>query len=481
MSKLYFSSSDSLFKILEKIKVSPETSLNLEIPPDNIFWQSQINKELLEKIAQKQGKSLIWEKEEKEDVNVTSVPIPPGTSAVPPLKKSKRKWFKVSLIVFLVFTLFIVGGVAFVYYYLPKATIFLEVEEKTLERTEEVFLIPDLTKLDLVQAKLPGKKLSVTETEEESFAATGQETVGEKATGIVSLQNWTDSSIIFMVSTKLTVSSNQTGSGLGFVTTQEVSVPAQILSTPEPGKKLYEAGVANVKIEAEKFGEEYNLLADTQFSVNGKDPTSVVASNTQALTGGTTRQITVVSPDDLARSKKQLSGKLFAQGKIDLESKLLGDQKLVLELLENQIIEEVASAVLGEQVDKFSLKTTTQSLGLTYSESELREIILSKLKDLIPEGYRISGEEKAILIQNAQKENEGAKLMVKIKTLVIPDLNLDELKTKLLGKAPSAAIEILSQEKQILSFQIQTWPLLPKFMQILPHQVERLTIQIEAQ
>src|SRR3989338_5003136 len=109
-------------------------------------------------------------------------------------------------------------------------------------------------------------------------------------------------------------------SNLKFVLESEVKIASATgdASSPLPS-------TAKVSVVAEEIGEEYNLTANTKFTIEGKSK-NLLAKNDSALTGGSKKQIQTVAKKDqedlldtiLNKAKKEtpsikaLSGEIVA-------------------------------------------------------------------------------------------------------------------------------------------------------------------------
>jgi len=488
--------------ILNRVRESSDSELTLFIPQDSIFYQNQVNKKVLQKIAGEVGKTIKFGNEEEVrekhvdgfPPSLPSSPSQPTESASgrPPTsppqpqttnhKPQTRFNLKLIVILISIFALFAAGAVAFTLLYLPKATIILFVEEKMLQKEETIEISPDITEIAFAEKKIPGKVLSVTEEEKKNFSATGTKIVGEKAKGKVTLQNWTDEETLLQAGTKITVVKGDEGEGLSFFLNSGVSVPAQTFSVPSPGRKLYEAGLAKIDVAAEDIGEKYNLSATTNFSIEGFAYKEFSAINETAFSGGLTREVIVVSEEDLSKAQDELKAKLLAKAQEDLKSKVLGDQKILPEVIAGDVLGANFSHEIGDETGNFELSLKTQSTATAYSESKLKELGAKILQESVPEGYQISSEDLGVAIDSVERQAGGdISLTGTFKTLVIPAFSEHSLIAELSGKRTVLAGRILDELPNIKGYKISFWPKIPTFLQILPLRSERISIEVETE
>lgn len=487
MQTLYFEKNDRLDTIISRIRETADPELVLSIPEGALVRQSLTNLKLIQRIASEIGKNVQLEKTTASPPK--PLPSPPSEEpethhkkATAPKTISSHRSSKQKIVI-LVMTLLSASfllAFAFMILYLPKAKVTLLVEEKILEKEATFSVDPNSTEVDPAQRKIPGRELSVENEETRQFAATGTKTVGEKAQGIVILQNWTNEPLFLKRDTALTVEPDQEGSNSTFVLSEDANVPAQTLSVPSPGQKLYAAGQTKVQVEATQFGEEYNLAASTNFSVENFNFSELSALNETAFTGGSTREIVVISEEDQEQAKEQLTDQLSAQGQQGLTSKLLGDQKLLDSVVRGEVLGATFSHTVGDETNHFSLTLRTKTQATVYSESQVKKLISQLLQESVPSGFKLSSEELGFNTQTVTSDkNRILTFSGNMKALVIPDFNQDQLKEKLRAKSPRRATEILNEIPHLVGYRVTFWPPLPTFLQILPWRAEHLTIEVQ--
>lgn len=486
MQTLYFDSNDNLDTILTRILNSQERELKLEIPKESVVYQNYTNVKIIKQIATNTKKNveingLELKPKTKEETEIEGKKETPDVRPVKKLKSKKRFFRPKLLVIFFTFVVVLLTALfSFICFYLPRAQITLFVKEKSLEKENQVLVSPEITEVSVENFKIPGKVIKVEEEETESSAATGKATLGEKASGKITIQNWMDQKIVIQAGTQIKVEPAQEGAGLIFTLDSDILVPAQTFSIPTPGQKLYEAGQAEAAVTAQDIGEAHNLGKGLSFSITNYEFSNVSATNSSNFTGGSTREATVISQEDQNNARSQLSNKLFAKGKQDLETKLLGDQKLLENAIKNTILSTQSSHNIGEEVSDFEITIKTESRAIIYSESHLKNLLSKALETSIPEGFKLSSEQISLSAEVLEiKESDELVLLGKIKVLLIPDFQTEEIAKKLLGKRPQEAQDILKNTPELAGFEINLWPRLPEFLRVLPYRKERLHFKIE--
>jgi hypothetical protein len=153
------------------------------------------------------------------------------------------------------------------------------------------------------------------QTVSQSFSATGQKDVGEKATGKVKLSKLTAAPATVPAGSKLTSSG-----GLVFVTNEDAVIPASTPCFPS-----FCAQSVNVNVAALESGTKYNGANGNLSGAPGGASASFVGSSS----GGTTQVVKVVTQSDVDKAKEALNQQDTNAVKEEL-TKALGNDVTVL-------------------------------------------------------------------------------------------------------------------------------------------------------
>ena len=123
------------------------------------------------------------------------------------------------------------------------------------------------------------------------------------------------------------------------------SASGDVFSGTTPGK-------ANAEITAKKIGQEYNLPSNTKFTVGNSS--SIAAKNDEAFSGGTKKEVTVVSADDISKLRSELPKSLEAKAKENLTSKISEDQVLLSVLISKEIVKEDFSKKKDDEANELN-------------------------------------------------------------------------------------------------------------------------------
>ncbi len=357
-----------------------------------------------------------------------------------------------------------------VWWYWPSAEIILAVKSQPLEKSLLVNIDPALAAIDVQSQTLPGRPLKKTISGEKTTAVTGAKIVGERASGKVIIYNRTTKAKVFTAGTQVLGPG-----GLKFTLSGEVSVASASAGpdyTSLPGK-------AEVKIEAVDIGTESNLASGTEFSFAVLSRSDFVARNEEALSGGTSREITVVAKTDQDALLAGLSEESKSKAVAELSDLAPAGQKVIPESLTTAVLEKNFDHEVGQEATELKLALKSEFSILTYDPQELKNLIEDKIKELIPAGfeYRDQGEAMAFSLKNVTKDGVAI-FNLDIKTQLIPQLDLGNIGKNIAGKRPDWVQQYFTNQPEIEGAAIKIRPAWLGPLATLPHVVKKIKIEI---
>ena len=372
--------------------------------------------------------------------------------------KKPRNWK-----IFVVSSIAVLVGLAFLAIFLPKVTITLAVKGEPFEKSVTVGIDTAISKSVVSPAQIPGRQLDVLQESQKEYDATGTKDIGQKATGDVTLYNETGVAQGVASGTTLVASG-----GLKFITRESVEIPAGKL---DAGGDII-AGSVKVRIEAELAGDKYNLGA-SNYSVSGFS--SKVNGRGSGMSGGSTKQVKVVSQQDLDNAKNSLHDEL-----LNLAKKQLNDKKgkdMIMEgALSDEIVDSSANKKVGDEMDKFKYFMKIKIVTIGFSQVDFKQVLIENLRKDIPENKDIilSSNDKietTLFEQNiAQgKINISGKLITKL----VPKIQYDSIKKEIRGRTKARATQIFANSSgEINQIEIKTNPSWWKLMPVLEKKIE---------
>lgn len=508
---LYLEPDEEITSIIDKLKETPASSVALVVPKMATIFQSLVNLKLLKKEAEVLNKKIALVTSDSVGHNLASqvgIPVfkdvntptplsapprqtPPSdeiieidlslknaprpkvavhhfqeeVSAAPSpqkeipkpqtagrrftLRKISPKFWAALILVLLI--------LAAVYLLLPRTTVVLGVKTSPLEEQVEVNVDSGFKDENLELSILPGTYSQLEDKIEKKVSSSGKKNVGEKASGEITVSNKTGNAVKISQSSRF-----QSTGGLIFLSNAEISVPAATASVDSEGNVRVNPGQATAKVTAENSGEKYNLDPQkfTILDIDQSKRDNIFGQSQNKFSGGTTREITVVSKDDLENAKKELSDTLFQKLKEEIQKKV-GKKRLLDDASSFELLEFSADSKENSEKSEFTAQAKGKLKTLSFLEEDFRKLIVSLLQKKLPaDRMLLLQNEDEIIITVSQKEEDLSKmkLSAKIKTRSGPKLSEDSLKTEISGKKIALAQQTLENKPEIETAKITIAP-----------------------
>lgn len=362
------------------------------------------------------------------------------------------------------FLLFVLGFLA--WWFLPKSEITVYVSPKRLEETYDLKVRVDGA-TDYSQRVLRGVEIKEKVEGEKTKDTTGTKTVGDKAKGEV---------IIYRVGGEITLDAGTilTGPGsLRFSLDNEVKVASGSASTP---------GTTKVGVTAEDIGAQYNLASGGAFSVGNYSTVDMEAKNEAAFSGGSSREIRAVSEEDLDVLEKDLEDELKERAKELVKSDLGEDEYFLEESLSATSSAKTFSAKVGDEAESLKLFLTIEVVGLKVSKKEIGELSVEVLKDKVPQGFSLRGEQIDYSLEPKRIKDDEYEFEVRVSANLLPGVDTNEVIQQIKGRSFEAAQEYMkTQVPGFVRAEIKTSLTLPGKLKTLPHMAKNIDIEVAAE
>lgn len=366
------------------------------------------------------------------------------------------------------FAVLLVVAMGAAWFYFSTADIVIYIAPKSLGESEAIVLDQNITSPDPDNFTFPARSVTTEVTSEKSKPATGSKTVGDAAKGKVTIRNGTASEVEFESGTTL-VGPNS----LEFTLDEAVTVP-EASSPSSPGE-------VSVGVTASQIGEGYNLASGESFSVDNYPKSEVDAVSDGEITGGTSREATVVSESDIDILTEELTSELEDQASTQLEAEANG-ARFVSEAVTYDVIDESFSVQAGEEANEVRLTMTMAAEGIVLPEEQVRELSELILKDQVPQGFSLRSEQVVTQFDLIDETGEGTwELDVNLTANLLPSINVDEVKKEVAGKHPQNVEKYLSSIPGYVRATIIRRPKLPGFLGNLPRRLKNISIEIKAE
>ena len=317
------------------------------------------------------------------------------------------------------FVLFMVWAIWFA----PHATVIITAKTTTSTVDKSITLKQD-ARVDAANSIVKSLRQEQKKELSVDFTPTGKKKVGEKASGTMHLVRTSVSSLTLTIPAGTSFSSGD----YTFVSTEPASLSGTSIG---PGGVIQ--SVATVKVQATQVGSEYNL-SSRSYSSN----VSGFSAAGTAMSGGSSREVTVVSADDVAKAKV----KLDAQKDASLQSAvkaLFPSSSIVI----NESYQEARSnptpsvAVDHEASGTVQLKTTVTASMQGIDRSDMKQFLEDTLKKEIgsKKNQKIynDGSNEVKFAQYSERNN-AAQVRLTANAKIGPEIDEHKVKEQVKGR-----------------------------------------------
>lgn len=383
-----------------------------------------------------------------------------------PLKVISNLHFRKRMILLPTVLLLFIGIILW-YFMSLKAIVTLHMQPKRIQETVAITLRAD-TSNDLSQKILSAKVIEASLDGSVSTNATGKKEVGDKAKGVITLYNSSNTKKTVPAGTVL-ISSND----LEFVTDKE-TVVASASGDIFSGIK---SGTSQVGVTAKNIGTEYNLPSNTKFTIPGTS--SLAGKNDNAFSGGTKKEVTVVAKKDIDTLTANLAKDLEGRARNVIKDKVSSDRAILPIFTNITISKKSVDNDIGEEAKKVTMTGTVLFRTLEYSTSDLNELAKSALKGRYSQDLAISEKGISARLENINVTKDEVTASLVMNAALLPKLDKNTLVQELTGKSFDDAKKYLTTIPQIRSADIVLSPNIPFLPKLLPRRSSNITVVLQ--
>jgi hypothetical protein len=345
----------------------------------------------------------------------------------------------------------IFGGIAaiflfswFIYWTVPHATVTVLESPKSINDSEQITIDPTATVVDAQNKIIPGAKQQQSVSEDKTMAVTGKKNVGDPAKGSVTIYNKTLSGKSLSKGTALTAGS------LEFTLDGDTSVAS---ASEDLGGRTY--GKVTAAITASQIGANSNMPANTTFTIKGFSSDEMTANNPQALTGGTSKEVTVVSRADYDALVAAAQKDLVDQAKHGLTASVGGTAKLIEDTIATAVTEKSFAQELDQEATQLSGKVTLTISGISYNDDDIKTLLAAFIAKDIPQGFTLSESRTQVSLTNVKVVKNGKiTATATIKSDAVPTVDVAVIRKNLAGKTISDATAYLRAMPGIAGMEV---------------------------
>ena len=320
------------------------------------------------------------------------------------------------------------------YYFIPRATVTVLVLPTTQSETAIITVDPNATIVDSSTKIIPGQTQELSLSSKKTIPVTGKKNVGDPAKGVVTLYNKLTQERTLKKGTVLTAK------GISFSLDEEVKIASasESIGSITFGKK-------DAAITAINIGTEGNIAASSEFSVKDISPTSVSGRNDAALSGGVSREVTVVSRADYDGAVKTLTDEIVSKAKAQLLAEA-GGNRLIEQTIKTKVTDKQFDKELDQEAKELSGNLTASVSGIVIRDEDIKSLLVALITPKVPAGYTLESGKTEVSVGVAQVKKDG-KITVSatVSAVALPIISKEELQKILAGKAvPDALLYLKS-------------------------------------
>ena len=359
----------------------------------------------------------------------------------------------------------IFGLIFFFFTFSTKAEITLILTPKIEEKTTEATFSPG-GETNIEEGILASNVVSVQEEGSTSTPATGKKDVGTNAKGTVTVFNISDNPISLTSGTEI-----EAPNGLIFTLDGSVKIASGSSDPLNP-----KSSTADVNVSAEDIGQEYNLPSGTKFSIGNNN--SLAAKNDKAFSGGTKKNVTVVSKKDIEKVKNELPKSLSDKAKSDLLTRITDDKNVITDFVDTSLSGEKFSKKEGDETNQLSLSATVSFDFLTYNKEDVQKLAIQIFNNTQSVIDKNNIEVGANNIKTLKNNDVSADITIKAK--LFPKIDTSNLSKSLAGQPINKAKNRLENIENVESVNIKITPNIPFLSSSLPKNSNNIVLKISS-
>lgn len=348
--------------------------------------------------------------------------------------------------------LILILAMGFFYLYYLKAVVILAMSSEPLEKNIDILVDSNITKLDIDRSAISGELQETEKESKQTFSATGTKDVGEKATGTLKVTNPTGDQQIISSGTEFKSADN-----LSFLATESITIPKATASVDSLGNVVKVSGTANIKVQAKEAGENYNV-SPTSFVIMGNS--RITAENITALSGGSSRKVTIISDEDVSKAKDALLLQLQEDNKNELIKKA-NQQVIDGNSVSHNIVSFNTNKNIGDESDSFEATLKLHSRTLSFLENDYRQMIADVLNKELPLDKELLLSQNDEITTNFNQPDYSTGIMTlngTVKTNMVTKINDENLKKNIAGKNKVDSLAEMNKISGVSSAQINLQP-----------------------
>lgn len=279
----------------------------------------------------------------------------------------------------------------------------------------------------------------------DSKTASGKRSIGEKAKGEVTLHSFDDNEKTFAKGTILT-----TGP-LKFLLDNDVKVASSSLASDGSAKL---PGKTKANVTASDIGAEGNISQGKRFSIADYSSSIYFAINDKSFGGGSKKEITTVSKQDVDDLQNSLLNK--AKNSKELLRQSSQKEKIVSALTSITLTNLQPSKETGEEASEISLKTKATATYYLYNDDKIYSFIINNLNKKLNSGYSLKKENINYSFSKVELGKNGSvQINLVVHANALKDIPIDLILKSVNAKSASSLDNILKNTLHAEGYKVK--------------------------
>jgi hypothetical protein len=362
----------------------------------------------------------------------------------------------------------VIALLAFLNFWLKTAHVTLYAKGTAVKAAFNFTVDPAARESDADKALLAGQKLELTKDLSSSFSATGKKDVGTKASGTVTIKNCEDSS-----AKDFPAGSTVSSQGKSFRTDAPVTIPGGTFSG---GGAICTAATVSVAVTAAENGDSYNL-GPAQYTSPTLTSNFRISGN--QMTGGTSKQITIVTAADIDKAQAEAVEKSLDQAREDLADRAASGYQVIAESFNHTVIQATASPAVDEEATQVALALKVTYTLLAVNRDDFVKMVKTQEQKLVGDQNQIyqDGIDQAKIVPGKREPNARQEFSFNSEAFAGAKIDLPATAKQLSGQRYGDAADIAAKLPGIERAEIS---LKPSWSSRLPRRTNHIEIEVKA-
>ena len=372
----------------------------------------------------------------------------------------------ITLLVIIVILLGLIGfGAVYAYVNFPTASVTIFVKPDTLTKRIEV-TASEQAEVSFDDKTIPLQKVTIDLEESLTADTTGTNTVGEKAEGTFIIYNKTTNEQSIKKGTTLKIDN------LEFITDSDVSI-ASASATIEGQTN----GKSEVSGTAVQIGEKSNIKKGATLSVGTYSRSELEAEAKDDFTGGSEKQVKVVTAKDITALRQQLEKTIEAKIPQTVRQKVSSSEILFDKAWEYEDPKFSYNKKAGDEAVSVEGKAYTTITAYVISESNIKSLLSQVATDSVPQGYEKQSDNEEFSTEFIELKNGEVTFYASSSITIVPILDSQSIINSIVGKKEEAARASILEDNRIFDVRIDYSLNLPEPILTLPQKRENITVK----